>query len=66
MSQQIPSHKYVDCRFVILVIGTVVYGRGDEQHVEASKDQIHADHPHHRWQGTHATHMSFLISDPVK
>ncbi|DBA93044.1 TPA: hypothetical protein ACH3X2_003375 [Trebouxia sp. C0005] len=37
--------------FVILVIGTVVYGRGDEQHVESHKSQIASTHPHLHWQG---------------
>ena len=38
-------------RFVILVIGTVVYGRGDEQHVDAHKEQMAAAQPHPHWHG---------------
>ena len=38
-------------RFVILVIGTVVYGRGDEQHVDAHKEQMADAHPHPHWHG---------------
>lgn len=41
-----------DCRFVVLVVGTVVYGRGDDQHVEAHKATLHSEHPHLRWRGT--------------
>lgn len=39
-------------RFVVLVIGTVVYGRGDEQHVESHKETIQSTHPHLRWRGS--------------
>ena len=41
-----------DCRFVVLVVGTVVYGRGDDQHVEAHKATLNSEHPHLRWRGT--------------
>ncbi|KAL3137914.1 hypothetical protein ABBQ38_005161 [Trebouxia sp. C0009 RCD-2024] len=37
--------------FVVLVVGTVVYGRGDDQHVEAHKATLHSEHPHLRWRG---------------
>ena len=40
------------CRFVVLVIGTVVYGRGDDQHVESHKATLHSEQPHLRWRGT--------------
>ena len=50
------------CRFVILVIGTVVYGRGDEQHVESHKNQITFTHPHLHWQGTHPSVLYTLLS----
>ena len=38
--------------FVVLVAGTVVYGRGDEQHVEDHKETLKGMHPHLRWRGT--------------
>ena len=40
------------CRFVVLVIGTVVYGRGDDQHVESHVATLHSEQPHLRWRGT--------------
>lgn len=43
---------WLGCRFVVLVAGTVVYGRGDDQHVEAHKATLHSEHPHLRWRGT--------------
>ena len=63
------THYYAlaDCRFVILVIGTVVYGRGDEQHVEATKSAVHPDHPHTRWAGQpHRFHLLPFANDALQ
>ena len=43
------------CRFVVLVIGTVVYGRGDDQHVESHVATLHSEQPHLRWRGTRSS-----------